>query len=166
MLAGRTPRASTRSYRMHSSESQTCGLVVPQKVWPRSAPCRAMATGHGPARPTCAMRGDSRDTRERSGDSQSNGKPCRTVANRNADPPSEDEQESDDEQLVPAEPRPRRAVPRQPHHPHVVAEVFAAELGANAHALGQLQNFLLHLQVAEGMATFATGGRQTVQIPG
>ena len=52
-----------------------------------------------------------------------------------------------------AEPdRQRGAVARQPDHPHVVAEIFAAELRADAERLRHLLDFLLHRTVAEGVA--------------
>ena len=54
----------------------------------------------------------------------------------------------------------RGAVPGQPDDPHVVAEVLAAELRADAEALGQLEDLLLELEVAEpvrGHASPAVG---------
>ena len=51
--------------------------------------------------------------------------------------------------------RQRRAVPRQPDHAHVVAEIFAAELRADAERLRHLQHFLLHREIAEGVAVLA-----------
>ena len=49
----------------------------------------------------------------------------------------------------------RGAVAGQPHDAHVVAEVLAAELGADAELPGQLEHLLLELGVAEAVA----GGR-------
>ena len=54
--------------------------------------------------------------------------------------------------------RARRAVARQPDHAHVVAEVLAAELGADADLAGQLEHLLLELEVAEAVP----GGRALV----
>ena len=52
-----------------------------------------------------------------------------------------------------AEPdRQRGAVARQPDHAHIVAKILAAELRADAERLRHLQNLLLHLLVAEGVA--------------
>ena len=48
--------------------------------------------------------------------------------------------------------RQRRAVARHADHPHVVAEILAAELRADAERLRHLQDFLLHLEIAEGVA--------------
>src|SRR3546814_12879295 len=48
--------------------------------------------------------------------------------------------------------RARGAVAGQPDDPHVVAEVLAAELGADAEALGERQHVLLELEVAEAGA--------------
>ena len=45
----------------------------------------------------------------------------------------------------------RRAVAGQPHDADVVAEVLAAELGADAEAAGQLEHLLLELDVAEAV---------------
>ena len=56
------------------------------------------------------------------------------------------------------------AVARQPDHPHVVAEIFAAELRADAEAAGQLQHLRLEIAVAIGLAVFVAGGRQAVEI--
>jgi hypothetical protein len=46
----------------------------------------------------------------------------------------------------------RRAVARQPDHAHVVAEVLAAELRADAVLARDLEHLLLELEVAEGAA--------------
>jgi hypothetical protein len=56
------------------------------------------------------------------------------------------------------------AVARQADHPHVVAEVLAAELGADAHLPGHLVDGGLHLQVAEGVAGLGARRGQAVQI--
>ena len=54
-----------------------------------------------------------------------------------------------------AEPdRQRGAVARQPDHAHVVAEIFAAELRADAERLRHLEDLALHLAVAERVAVF------------
>ena len=58
----------------------------------------------------------------------------------------------------------RGAVPRQADHPHIVAEIFAAELRADAERLRHLQDFLLHLEIAEGVAVGRAMGRQRVEI--
>jgi hypothetical protein len=64
-----------------------------------------------------------------------------------------------------AEPdRQRRAVARQPDHAHVVAEILAAELRADAERLRHLQHLLLHLEIAEGVAVGRALGRQRVEI--
>ena len=49
----------------------------------------------------------------------------------------------------------RRAVPGQADHADVVAEVLAAELRADADLLGQLEDLLLQLLVAEAVARAA-----------
>ena len=51
---------------------------------------------------------------------------------------------------------------RQPDHAHVVAEIFAAELRADAERLRHLLNLLLHLVVAEGVAVLGAVRRQRV----
>ena len=48
--------------------------------------------------------------------------------------------------------RARGAVAGQADHPHVVAEVLAAELGADAEALGEGEDVGLELEVAEAVA--------------
>ena len=60
--------------------------------------------------------------------------------------------------------RQRGAVARQPDHPHVVAEILAAELRADAERLRHLQDLLLHLEIAEGVAVGRAMGRQRVEI--
>jgi len=57
-----------------------------------------------------------------------------------------------------------RAVPRQPHHPHVVTEVLAAELRADAHLPGQLQHLCLELGVAEPVRAHGAFGGQRVEV--
>jgi hypothetical protein len=52
------------------------------------------------------------------------------------------------------------AVPREPDDAHVVAEVLAAELGADAELAGQLEDLLLQLGVAEAVAGHGPFGRQ------
>ena len=49
----------------------------------------------------------------------------------------------------------RRAVARQADDAHIVAEVLAAELGANAGCLGQLVDFGFHFQIAESVGILA-----------
>jgi hypothetical protein len=56
--------------------------------------------------------------------------------------------------------RAARAVARQPDHAHVVAEVLAAELRADAEALRQLEHLALELEVAEAVALVAALRRQ------
>ena len=48
---------------------------------------------------------------------------------------------------------------RQADHPHIMAEIFAAELGADSKLLGQFVNFGFHFKVTERMARFRTLGR-------
>ncbi|CEG07439.1 hypothetical protein BN961_00829 [Afipia felis] len=55
---------------------------------------------------------------------------------------------------------------RQPDHAHVVAEILAAELRADAHRLRHLPDFLLHLEIAEGVRVLAALGRQRIEIAG
>ena len=57
-----------------------------------------------------------------------------------------------------------RAVTRQTNHPHVVAEVLAAELGADARLLGELQDFGFEVEVAEAMAGLAAVCRQRIEV--
>ena len=52
----------------------------------------------------------------------------------------------------------------QADHPHVVAEVLAAELGADAQFLTHLQDGGFELQIAIGVARFGALGRQAVEI--
>jgi hypothetical protein len=47
-----------------------------------------------------------------------------------------------------------------------VAEIFAAELRADAERLRHLQHLLLHGEIAEGVAVLAPRGRQVVEILG
>src|SRR6186997_256671 len=64
-----------------------------------------------------------------------------------------------------AEPdRQRGAVARQTDHADVVAKILAAELRADAERLRHLQDFLLHLEIAERIAVGRTMGRQRVEI--
>ena len=57
-------------------------------------------------------------------------------------------------------------MPRQANDALVVAEIFAAELRADAGGLRHLQHFRFHLEIAEGVAVFRTLGRQRVEIFG
>ena len=64
-----------------------------------------------------------------------------------------------------AEPdRQRGAVAGKPDHPHVVAEILAAELRAHAERLRELVHLLLHREVAEGVAVLGALRRQIVEI--
>ena len=58
------------------------------------------------------------------------------------------------------------AMAGQADDPQVVAEIFAAELGADAHTTGHFQNRGFHFQVPEGMTVLAAGRRQMVEIFG
>ncbi len=49
-------------------------------------------------------------------------------------------------------------------HPGVEAEVLAAELGPDAGLPGQVEDHLLHLQVAEGPAVLVAGGGEPVEV--
>ena len=60
--------------------------------------------------------------------------------------------------------RAARAVARQPDHAHVVAEVLAAELRADAVLARDLQHLLLQLQVAERAAARVASRRQRVEV--
>ena len=55
---------------------------------------------------------------------------------------------------------------RHADHTHVMAEVLAAELRADAHLARHLQNRLLHLQVAEGAAELVAARVQVVEVLG
>ena len=57
-------------------------------------------------------------------------------------------------------------MPGQPDHPHVVAEVLAAELGPDARPAGDLQDLLLQLGVAEPVRGGGPRRRQRVQVAG
>jgi hypothetical protein len=52
------------------------------------------------------------------------------------------------------------AMARQAHHANVVAEIFAAELGADAQASGPRQQFFFQFKVPEAMAGLAAGSGQ------
>ena len=56
------------------------------------------------------------------------------------------------------------AVARQADDAHVVAEILAAELRADAEAAGQLEHLLLEIAVAVGLAVAVARGRQRVEI--
>src|ERR1035437_7405896 len=62
--------------------------------------------------------------------------------------------------------RKRRTVARQADHPHIMTKVFAAELRADAERLRHLQYFLLHLEIAEGVAVGRAMSRPRVEIAG
>ena len=57
-----------------------------------------------------------------------------------------------------------RAVARQADHADVVAEVLAAELGADPDFAGQLENLFLELDIAEGPRVLVARGRQVVEV--
>ena len=56
------------------------------------------------------------------------------------------------------------AVPGQPDHADVVAEVLAAELRADPEGLGELEDLLLELEVAEAVRGHRARGRQVVEV--
>ncbi len=56
------------------------------------------------------------------------------------------------------------AVARQADDPHVVTEIFAAELRADAEATGQFEHLGLELAIAIGLAPAIAFSRQTVEI--
>ena len=60
--------------------------------------------------------------------------------------------------------RQRCAMARQADHAHVVAEVLATKLGADACCLRQLVDLFFHLKVTEGVTGFGALGRQAVEI--
>ncbi len=62
--------------------------------------------------------------------------------------------------------RARGAVAGQADHPHVVAEVLAAELGADAELAGELEHLGLQLDVAEGVAARAALAGERVEVAG
>ena len=51
-------------------------------------------------------------------------------------------------------------------HADVVAEILAAELGADAHLAGEFEYLLLHLAVADGHALVVAFARQVVEVAG
>ena len=55
-------------------------------------------------------------------------------------------------------------VARQTDHTHIVAEVLAAELCADAHFAGHLKNLLFPFKVTIGLTMLATFGRKVVVI--
>ena len=56
------------------------------------------------------------------------------------------------------------AVSRQANDAHIVTEVLAAELGANAGLVGQAEHLLLELEVAERAPVLVAARRQVVQV--
>ena len=58
------------------------------------------------------------------------------------------------------------AVARQAHHADVVAEVLAAELRADARLLGELEDLLLELGIAEAAPEIVARRRQRVEVAG
>jgi hypothetical protein len=55
-------------------------------------------------------------------------------------------------------------VTRQADDAHVVAEILAAELRADAERLRHSVNFLLHRQITEGATVLGAIGRQFIEI--
>ena len=62
--------------------------------------------------------------------------------------------------------RARGAVAGEADDPDVVAEVLAAELGADAELLGELQHLGLHLEVAEAVPAGGALGGEGVEVAG
>ena len=60
--------------------------------------------------------------------------------------------------------RQRGAMPGKPDHAHVVAEIFAAELRADAELLRELMNFLLEREIAKRMSVGPSRSRERVEI--
>ena len=60
--------------------------------------------------------------------------------------------------------RARRAMAREADDTHVVAEVLAAELRADAELRGELEDLRLELVIAEATAELVAGGRQRVEV--
>ena len=60
--------------------------------------------------------------------------------------------------------RHRGAVAGDADDAHVVAEILAAELGADAHLARELQHLLFHLAVADGHALVVAFARQVVEV--
>src|SRR5690606_26503131 len=58
------------------------------------------------------------------------------------------------------------AVAGESHHTYVVAEVLAAELGADAGRLGELEHPPLELDVAEAVAGRRPRGGQAIEVAG
>src|SRR5262245_35137418 len=56
-------------------------------------------------------------------------------------------------------------MPRQPNNANVMAEILAAELGANPRFSCDLENLLFHRGVAECRAEFTAVARQCIEIP-
>src|SRR5215813_12244443 len=64
-----------------------------------------------------------------------------------------------------AEPdRQRGAVARQADHAHVVTEILAAELRANAERMREAMHLLLHLEIAEGVTVLGAARRKIVEV--
>src|SRR5207245_8015962 len=59
--------------------------------------------------------------------------------------------------------RQARTMTRQPDHPDIVAEVFAAELRSDAQAAGQFEHLLLETAVTIGLAITVPLRRQRIQ---
>ena len=53
---------------------------------------------------------------------------------------------------------------RSANHAHIVHQVLASELGANARLLADVQNLFFHFEVAENTAAFGTRGRNIVEV--
>ena len=60
--------------------------------------------------------------------------------------------------------RQRGAMPGKPDHAHVVAEIFAAELRADAELLRELMNFLLEREIAKRMSVGPSRSGERVEI--
>src|SRR6185436_5701004 len=60
--------------------------------------------------------------------------------------------------------RHRGAMPGDADDAHVVAEILAAELRADAHLARQLEDLLLHLAVADGYTLVVALARKVVEV--
>jgi len=56
-------------------------------------------------------------------------------------------------------------MPGKPDHPHIQAEVLAAELGADPEVLGHLQDALFHVPVSESLSFLISFVRKSIEIP-
>ena len=62
--------------------------------------------------------------------------------------------------------RARCAVARQANHAHVMAEVFAAKLRANAELMAHFEDLLFQVEIAESAAVFIALCGQGVEVSG